>query len=92
MLSTFLSYDDLVELVRCALFVPDVGHTVIFGVSDNSLGWWDNGKAAHLGFKPKDASDTQRERVEASSPPLDPDDPARIYQGGAFVRAGPFDD
>ena len=50
MLSTFLSYDDLVELVRCALFVPDVGHTVIFGVSDNSLGWWDNGKAAHLGL------------------------------------------
>ena len=92
MLATFLSYDDLVELVRCALFAPVVGHTVIFGASDNSLKWWDNTKAAHLGFMPRDASDTQRERVEATSPLLDPADPAGIFQGGAFVRAGPYDD
>jgi uronate dehydrogenase len=92
MLATYLSYDDLVELVRCALFAPHAGHTVIFGASDNSLKWWDNTKAAHLGFKPKDAADEQRERVEAASPPLDPADPIGIFQGGAFVRAGPFDD
>ena len=92
MLSTYLSYDDLVELVRCALFAPTVGHTVVFGMSGNSRGWWDNTKAAHLGFRPRDTADAQRERVEAESPPLSPDDPARIYQGGAFVRVGPFDD
>jgi uronate dehydrogenase len=92
MLSTYLSYDDLVELVRCALFAPKVGHTVIFGVSGNSVTWWDNSKAAHLGFRAKDTSDAQRERVEGSSPPLGPNDPARIYQGGAFVCAGPFED
>lgn len=92
MLATFLSYDDLVELVRCALFAPRVGHTVIFGASNNSLKWWDNSKAAHLGFEPRDASDTQRARVEAANPPPAPGDPAGIYQGGAFVAAGPFDD
>jgi uronate dehydrogenase len=92
MLATFLSYDDLVELVRCGLFAPGVGHTVIFGVSNNSLTWWDNHKAAHLGFRAKDAADTQRARVEAASPLLDPADPARVYQGGAFTSAGPFDD
>jgi uronate dehydrogenase len=92
MLATFLSYDDLVELVRCALFAPRAGHTVIFGVSDNSRRWWDNGKAAHLGFRPRDSADTQAERVEAASPPLDPADPAALYQGGTFVRAGPFED
>jgi uronate dehydrogenase len=92
MLATYLSYDDLVELVRCSLFAPRTGHTVIFGASDNSLKWWDNAKAAHLGFRPKDASDKQRERVEATNPPLDPADPAGIFQGGAFVCAGPFDD
>jgi uronate dehydrogenase len=92
MLATFLSYDDLVELVRCALFAPHAGHTVIFGASDNSQKWWDNSRAAHLGFLPRDAADAQRERVEASSPPLDPADPAGIFQGGAFVRAGPYDD
>ena len=91
MLATYLSYDDLVELVRCALFAPCVGHTVIYGASDNSVSWWDNSKAAHLGFKPKDSSDGQRERVEADGPALPPDDPAVVYQGGAFVCAGPFD-
>jgi uronate dehydrogenase len=92
MLSTYLSYEDLVELVRCALFAPQVGHTVAFGMSDNSRKWWDNAKAAHLGFEPRDTADAQRERVEAQTPALDPGDPAAIYQGGAFVRAGPFED
>jgi uronate dehydrogenase len=92
MLATFLSYDDLVELVRCSLFAPNVGHTVMFGTSDNSLSWWSNAKAAHIGFVPKDAADTQRERVEAASPLPPPNDPARVFQGGAFVCAGPFDD
>lgn len=91
MLATFLSYDDLVELVRCSLFVPNVGHTIAFGTSNNSSSWWDNSKAAHLGFKAKDSADSQRDRVE-SLPPLSPGDPAGIYQGGAFVATGPFDD
>lgn len=92
MLATYLSYDDLVELVRCALFAPQAGHTVIFGASDNSRTWWDNAKAAHIGFTPKDAADEQRERVEAANPPLAANDPSCIFQGGAFVYAGPFDD
>ena len=72
MLSTFLSYDDLVELVRCSLFAPAPGHTVIYGVSNNAGAWWDNAKAAHLGFKARDSADAQRSRVEALSPALDP--------------------
>jgi uronate dehydrogenase len=91
MLSTYLSYGDLVELVRCALFAPKLGHTIVFGASDNSTSWWDNSRAAHLGFIPRDSADSQRARVEAESPPLDPLDPARIYQGGVFVRTGPFE-
>jgi len=92
MLSTFLSYDDLVELVRCALVAESPGHTVIYGMSDNTAGWWDNTKASHLGFRPRDSADVQRPRVEAQVPPLDPADPAAVYQGGAFVRAGPFEE
>ncbi len=91
MLSTFLSYDDLTELVRCSLFTPCVGHTIVFGMSDNSSKWWDNSKAAHLGFKPRDSADRDRERIE-SLPPLAPDDAASIYQGGSFIHAGPFED
>jgi len=92
MLATYLSYDDLLELVRCALFAPDAGHSIIFGTSANARSWWDNSKAAHLGFVPRDASDAQRERVEAANPPLSADDPAGIYQGGAFVALGPYDE
>jgi len=91
MLSTFLSYDDLTELVRLSLSTPRVGHTIVFGVSDNSSKWWDNAKAAHLGFRPRDSADRERERIE-KLPPLAPDDPASIYQGGSFVHAGPFED
>jgi uronate dehydrogenase len=92
MLATYLSYEDLVELVRCSLFAPQVGHTVIFGASDNTVKWWDNSKAAHIGFRPRDSSEEQRARVEAATPPLKSDDPVGIFQGGAFVLAGPFDD
>jgi hypothetical protein len=56
MMTTFLAYDDLVELVRCALFTPRVGHTITYGVSDNSVKWWDNREAAHLGFVPQKSS------------------------------------
>jgi uronate dehydrogenase len=91
MLATYLSYDDLVELVRCALFAPTVGHTIVYGASDNRPQWWDNSKAAHLGFRPRDSSEPHRARVEASPPPA-ADDPVAVYQGGAFVAAGPFDD
>jgi uronate dehydrogenase len=92
MLCTFLSYDDLVELVRCSLFAPRVGHTIVFGVSDNATRWWDNRKAAHLGFRAKDSSEPFRAQVEAAAPPPGPSDPAAVYQGGAFVTLGPFDD
>ena len=91
MLSTFLSYDDLTDLVRLSLFTPGIGHTVVFGVSDNSSAWWDNSKAAHLEFRPRDSADADRARIEAL-PPLAPNDPAGIYQGGSFVHAGPFED
>lgn len=56
MLTTLLSYDDLVELIRCALFAPRVGHTIMFGTSDNNASWWDNSKAGFLGYRPKDSS------------------------------------
>ena len=91
MLSTYLSYDDLTELVRVSLFTPRVGHTIVFGVSDNSSKWWDNSRASHLGFRARDSADRERDRIE-KLPPLAPDDPASIYQGGSFVHAGPFED
>jgi uronate dehydrogenase len=90
MLTTWLSYADLTELIRCCLYAPKLGHTIVYGASNNRDKWWDNRLASHLGFVPKDSSEPFRAKVE-QQPPLAEDDPARIYQGGAFVKAGPFE-
>ena len=90
MLVTWLSYADLTELVRACLFAPKLGHTIVYGASANRDKWWDNRKAAHLGWTPKDSSEPFRAKAE-QVPPLAEDDPARIYQGGAFVKMGPFE-
>ena len=90
MMSTWLSFDDLTQLIECSLYTENVGHTVVYGMSANRDVWWDNKLASHLGFVPKDTSEIFRDKVEAQPMPA-ADDPARIYQGGAFVAAGPFD-
>jgi uronate dehydrogenase len=89
MLSTWLSYDDLERLVVAALTAPVVGHSIIYGMSDNQSTWWDNTHARHIGYKPQDSSDVFRAAVEARQPTLDSQDKAVIYQGGAFVKTAP---
>ena len=91
MLATWLSYDDLERLVVASLTAPVVGHSVVYGVSDNSATWWDNTSASHLGYRPHDSSEPFRAAAEARQPALDLSDPATIYQGGGFVTRGPFD-
>ena len=91
MMKTWLSYRDLTSLIETSLFTPKVGHTVVYGMSDNVGVWWDNRAAAHLGYVPQDSSEVFREQVEAQ-PPVAPTDPNAIYQGGAFTAQGPFGD
>ena len=89
MLATWLSFDDLERLVVSALTAPIVGHSIIYGMSDNQTTWWDNTHAQHLGYRPLDSSDVFRPAVEARQQSIDTKDPAAIYQGGAFVKATP---
>ena len=90
MLVTYFSYDDLVECLRCALFTPRVGHTIMFGVSDNPARWWDNGKAAHLGFQPRDSSAQFAHLFPDNGAYPGKDDAGATFQGGPFVLAGPI--
>jgi uronate dehydrogenase len=92
MLATWLSYDDLERLVVASLTAPAAGHTIVYGMSDNTTTWWDNTSARHLGWRPQDSSESFRAAKEVVQPKLDLSDPAVIYQGGAFVRTGPFED
>ncbi len=89
MLSTWLSYDDLERLIVAALTAPIVGHTVIYGVSDNRSSWWDNASAKHVGYRPEDSSERFRVAVEAKQPVIDRNDPVAIFQGGSFVVTSP---
>ncbi len=89
MLSTWLSFDDLERAIVAGLSAPIVGHTIIYGVSDNQSSWWDNRHANHIGFRPQDSSDQFRAEVEARQPVIDRHDQVAIYQGGGFVTVAP---
>ena len=91
MLASWLSHDDLERLVVAALTAPCAGHTVIFGTSDNATRWWDNTRAAHIGYRPRDSSEPWRAAIEAADPRPDAQDPALTWQGGVFVNLGPYD-
>ncbi|MDH4061279.1 MAG: NAD(P)-dependent oxidoreductase [Aquincola sp.] len=90
MLATWMSFDDLERLVVAALTAPIVGHSIIYGVSDNRTTWWDNTSARHVGYLPQDSSEPFRAAVEARQPVIDRKNPAAVYQGGGFVTQGPF--
>ncbi|NVP55260.1 NAD-dependent epimerase/dehydratase family protein [Mycoplana rhizolycopersici] len=85
MLATWLSYGDMLSLCGRAFAAPRIGHTVVYGASDNEEQWWDNANAAFLGWRPKDSSEQWRAEILASVGPEDPANPATHYQGGAFV-------
>ena len=84
MLATWLSYDDLERLVVAALTAPVVGHSIVYGMSDNTTTWWDNTPARHIGFRPQDSSEPFRAAKEAAQPHAGPQRP-----GTSSTRAAP---
>lgn len=92
MLTTWLSYPDLVHLIERCLVAPRVEHSIIYGVSDNDMCLWDNAGARHIGFRPKDNAEVFREVVEAATPEPDKDDLFVAVHGGGYAAAGHYDD
>ena len=92
MLRSYLSYDDLKSLVERALVAPEVGHAIVYGVSNNRDSLWRNAEAAMIGWAPKDSSERFRASVEARTPMPDPDDVQNRFHGGRFTQDGPFED
>lgn len=89
MMTTYISLNDLVELLRCALVAPRVGHTITFGVSDNRSKWWDDRHARFLGFEAQDSSARFSHLFPDSGAYADPSDITVNHQGGGFLLAGP---
>ena len=90
MLATWMSFDDTERLIVAALTAPLVGHSIVYGMSDNGRTWWDNTSARHVGYRPQDSSEVFRAAVEARQPTIDSTQPAAVHQGGAFVTQGPY--
>ena len=74
---TWLSYDDLIQLVEKSVTTPVTGFSIVYGVSDNDRAPVDNSGARHLGFRPKDNGEKYAEEIYSSHPPLDPFPPQR---------------
>ncbi|MEM1364412.1 MAG: NAD(P)-dependent oxidoreductase [Pseudomonadota bacterium] len=82
---TWLSYGDLILLVKRAIDTPVAGFSVVYGVSNNDCAPVDNSKAHHLGFQPQDNAEQFAEKIYSENDPLDPQDPANLCHGGPFA-------
>lgn len=83
-LGSWLSYDDLIQLVTRAIDTPSVGFAIIYGVSNNDRAPVDNAKASFLGYRPKDNAEDFAAEVLAEAPPVDLSDPGQMCHGGPF--------
>lgn len=83
-LSTWLSYPDLVRLVRACLETPDLGCRAVWGCSNNTRRWWRSKSWAEIGYEPQDDAETFLDRI----PPTRFDPVTERYQGGTFTSDG----
>ena len=84
-LGTWLSYDDLIQLVTKSIDTPITGFTVVYGVSNNDRAPVDNAKASHLGYRPKDNAEQFAQEILAQAPLADIDDLGITKHGGPFA-------
>jgi len=84
-LSIWISPRDIAQLVSIGIDHPDIRFEIVYGISGNTRGWYDNSNAARLGYRPKDNAEAYALEVLAREKPGDPR--AEMYQGGIFVVA-----
>lgn len=84
-LGSWLSYDDLIQLVEKSITTPATGYAIAYGVSDNDRRTVDNSGASFLGYRPKDNAEQFADTILRDEPPADLTDPAQLYQGGPFA-------
>ena len=81
MLSTWLSYADLVRLMERCVLADRVGCAVIWGASANSRTFWGKDAREQLGWAPQNSADTFAAQLggKVSGNPV-----VERYQGGAY--------
>ena len=84
-LGSWLSYDDLILLVKRAIDAPTTGFSIIYGVSNNDRTPVDNSEASFLGYKPKDNAEQYADKILRNANKVIKNDPAQIFHGGPFA-------
>lgn len=84
-LGTWLSYDDLIQLVCKSIEAPTTGFCIVYGVSNNDRVPVDNRQASFLGFRPKDNAEQFAKAILAETGKLDFTDPEHRCVGGPFA-------
>lgn len=82
---SWLSYDDLIQLVEKSVTTPVSGFSIVYGVSNNDRAPVDNANASFLGFRPKDNAEQFAKEVFSEEPNLDPQDVGNMCHGGPFA-------
>ena len=82
MLSTWLSFADLVRLVAAAVTAPRSGHCVIWACSDNPASFWGSDHRERIGWRPQDTAEAYRAQAGGK---LSGDPVVERYQGGSYT-------
>lgn len=85
-LGSYLSYDDLIQLVTRSIDTPVTEFTVAYGVSDNDRATVDNSAVSFLGYRPRDNAEQYADAMFDEAPPVDLNDPGERFQGGPFAK------
>ena len=84
-LTSWLSYDDLIQLVMRAIDTAHTGYSVIYGVSDNDRSNLSNIDSGHIGFKPKDNAEIYANKIFAGDLTEELEDEGNKLHGGPFA-------
>ena len=90
-LSTWLSPGDAARLVDAAAtadLVPLQNYTVVWGISNNTRGWWDLGPGHDIGYHPRDDAEEFAAEIEAE-PETEQDGLDARRVGGPYTRILP---
>ena len=83
-LSIWVKPSDLASLVRLGLEHEGLVYEVVYGMSDNARGWWDNARARELGYNPEGKSEDFAREALAAQARLPADPVSDYFQGGPF--------
>ncbi len=84
-LGTWLSYNDLIQLVLRSIDTVNPGFTIVYGVSNNDRCPVNNMGASYLGFRPKDNAEDFAEKILSQDHLTQIDKSENDRHGGPFA-------